>query len=193
MHRTEKLSDLTAVWIMADLVDKWVFPVEKITYIRVEKKKRDHLSCRDVNLFQNSWKDIKQSRRTGHEAIPAGIYSVITPGTFPLKLPREKISPTSQKYPSGVRVWEVGVGLRFPEMSIGGAVCWRTLVGGSLLQPWVIYMPAYKEHTGKTNLKVFRSQELLPFTFLAFKIENISLNSSDFSWNITTLFLKSLF
>lgn len=33
----------------------------------------------------------------------------------------------------------------------------------------------------------------VPFTFLAFKIEYISLNSSDFSWNITTLFLKPLF
>lgn len=38
MQRTEEFSDLSAVWISADEADKWVFPSEKILYVRVEKR-----------------------------------------------------------------------------------------------------------------------------------------------------------
>lgn len=49
---------------------------------------------------------MKQSRPTGHEAVPAGIYSVITLGAFPLKLSREKNLPRKPK----LSQWGVGVG-----------------------------------------------------------------------------------
>lgn len=55
-----------------------------------KKARRDDLACGDISLLKNNTKNIKQSRQTVHEVIPAGIYSVITLGTVPLELSRGK-------------------------------------------------------------------------------------------------------
>lgn len=65
-----------------------------------KKARRDDLACGDISLLKNNTKNIKQSRQTVHEVIPAGIYSVITLGTVPLELSRgKKNSSTRPRFP----------------------------------------------------------------------------------------------
>lgn len=53
-----------------------------------KKARRDDLACGDIRLLKNNTANIKQNRQTVHEITPAGIYSIITLGTFPLELSR---------------------------------------------------------------------------------------------------------